>query len=237
MSEPENNRDGFAALCRLRSLIVPGLGQIVGRQAQRGLIILGSVASIVGIFAWRVAEPARREATAWDMFVRAFERRGLFVGLVVGGILLMWLLNVWDAWRVASSGRKGRPGVFVLIGAVFFVLGWQISEISLVKMVAELPDAGPLLARVLWPWEAAITYESDTLSAGAKIHIGKPGEEPAPEQPESTPGEPRLEVDPLVGELSVIDEQGNVVPGTPSSRRCGWASVRLPGLWRSRSTR
>jgi phosphonate transport system permease protein len=153
----------------------------------------------------------------WQMFQRAFDRRELFVGLVVAGIILMWLLNAWDAYRTAKLGKKSGPGVFMLIGAVFFVLGWQISEINVVKMVAELPDAWPPLSKVLWPWEAAITYDSETRSAAAKIRIAAPGEAPAPEQPEFDPEEPRIEVDPLVGELSQIDEQGKVVPGTTLS--------------------
>jgi phosphonate transport system permease protein len=186
----------------------------VAKQIQRGLLILASLATIVGIFGWRVYELARREATAWEMFQRAFERRELFVALVVAGIVFMWALNVYDAWRAPRSREKGRPGVFLIIGAVFFVLGWQISEIDAVKMVAELPDAWPPLSRVLWPWEAAITYDTSTESAAANIRIGDPEEAEPPEQPPPEAGEPQLTADPTVGFLSEIDEQGTVIPGT-----------------------
>ena len=145
------------------SLVIPGFGQALTRQIWRGLLILGSLASIVALFMWRMNDLARREASLLDTLGKAFQRRPLFIALVLAGILFMWVLNIWDAYQQAKPGRQGGFGIFALIAVVFFVLGWQISEIDLQKAVVELPDAIPPLSRVLWPWEAAFTRESATI--------------------------------------------------------------------------
>jgi phosphonate transport system permease protein len=195
------------------SLVVPGFGQALTRQVWRGLLILGSVASILALFIWRVNDLARREANFLDAVSKAFQRRPMFVGLVLVGIIVLWVLNIWDAYQQAKPGRPGGIGVFALIAVVFFVLGWQISEIDLQKAVVELPDAIPPLSRVLWPWEAAVTRETEVVSAVAPI-VAPCDDEPLPTPPEEVPGEPYMVADPACGDLSDLDENNNVVPGT-----------------------
>jgi phosphonate transport system permease protein len=192
--------------------IIPGLGQAFAREYYRGLLFFGSFATAVALFVWRLHDIARRDDTLVDRFTKTFDLSTGFVVLVLLFMVLLWLLNIRDAYILAKEQRRGRTGVFLALIATYFVLGWQIAEIDLVRMVREAPNALPPLSRVLWPWEAAITYETDVLSAEAPILIGEEYEPPEP--PEREPGEPYLESDQYYGDLSEQDAQGEVIPGT-----------------------
>jgi phosphonate transport system permease protein len=195
------------------SLIIPGLGQVLALQIQRGLLMLGSFLSILGLLAWRISLLARFEEGARAQFVRALERRPFFVGFVLLGALMLWLWTVIDAYRQAAPDRAGVGiGPFLLIMLLFFILGWQISQIDLYKAVTELSDTLPILSQVLWPWEAAVTRDVETISASAPIQV--PCDANPPEPPERVEGEPYLKAEPTCGELSDLDENNNIVPGT-----------------------
>jgi phosphonate transport system permease protein len=55
------------------SLLLPGLGQILARQVQRGLLLLGSLATSIGLFAWRVSLLAPREVGALAKITKALD--------------------------------------------------------------------------------------------------------------------------------------------------------------------
>ena len=217
---PAQSSSRVPPLAAAAASIVPGIGQIITGNVRRGSLFLLSIATIAGLLGWRVHLLAHREATALAKFIKAVDRRPLFIGLILGLLAVIWLWNIWDAYRQAHKRERGAPGVFVLIVAALFALGWQISEIDLGKAVKELPDAWPPLSRVLWPWEAAITYRTEALSAEAKILIGC-DEGEIPEQPRPPEGAPWVETGPKCGELSRLDENNNVVPGTVLSVRGG----------------
>jgi phosphonate transport system permease protein len=208
------NRWVSAPVAGVASLLVPGLGQALTRNLRRGALLFGSLASIVGLLAWRIALLARLRTGTWAKFIKALDRRPLFIGGMLAGVVALWLWNVWDAYRAAHPDQRGGFGIFVLIMAMFFALGWQISEIDIYKAVTELSDTLPILSRVLWPWEAALTRETSTLSAGAPIQAPCEEDEPPPPPPEEEAGEPYLKADPTCGELSDLDEDDGVVPGT-----------------------
>jgi phosphonate transport system permease protein len=192
--------------------IIPGLGQAAARWYYRGLLFFASFVTAIALFVWRLHDIARRDDTLVDRFTKSFDLETGFVLFVLLFLVLLWLLNIWDAYIIATRGRRGRTGVFLALIATYFVLGWQVSEIDVVRMVREAPNALPPLSRVLWPWEAAITYETDTVQATAPILIGDEYDPPQP--PERVSGEPYLESDRYWGELSEQDEEGNIIRGT-----------------------
>jgi len=194
------------------SLLLPGVGQLLARKVWRGILILGSVISVIGLLAWRIDALAHREPTAMAKLTRAFGRRPFFVGLMIGATALLWLLSALDAYRLAHPEQRGIFWVFILILVLFFTLGWQISEIDLYKAVTEISDTWPLFSRVMWPWQAAVTRRTETISARAPIQ--SPCTEDPPEPPEKEPGEPYLKAEPTCGELSELDEDNDIVPGT-----------------------
>lgn len=194
------------------SLFIPGLGQVLAGQVRRGLLLLASLGGAMVLFIWRVHLLAHREVGTFAKFIKAFKRRPFFVGLLIICLLFLWLWNAWDAHKQTKPGKKGGAGIFILIIIIFFTLGWQISQIDLYKMVKELPDALPPLSRVLWPWEAAVTRETEEISAGADILIHCDDNPPPP--PEEIPGKTYLMADPTCGELSILDENNRVIKGS-----------------------
>lgn len=194
------------------SLLLPGLGQLLLREIRRGLLILVSFITILVLFSWRIQLLAHREIGIIDKFVKALDRRPMFIILIIVLVLGIWIWNAADAFRKGSTGTKGGPWGFLIIAGAFFVLGWQISQIDVYKAVTEFPDAWPPLSKVLWPWEAAVTRDTETVEAEAPIQIGCEEEPPPP--PEKVPGEPYIKAEPTCGELSAMDEDNNIVPGT-----------------------
>jgi phosphonate transport system permease protein len=201
----------------IASLFVPGLGQALARQVQRGVTLLGSLVTIVGLFAWQVSLLATREEGMIAKFAKASGRRPAFVIPILVLIVILWLWIAWDAYQQVRPTQRGGPGVFALVLALFFILGWQISEINLYKFVTELSDAKGPLSRVLWPWEAAVTRDTETISAGADI-LSPCDDLAPPSPPVEVPGEPYVVADPTCGDLSTQEEIDGVlktVPGTP----------------------
>ncbi len=195
------------------SVILPGLGQILLRQVQRGLLMIAGFAGAVGIFAWRVADLGRRVEGFWPTIERAMQRNTGFVLFVAAGMVLLWILVAVDAYRSATDNRRGRPAPFLVMIALFFLLGWQVSDIDMGKAIADLPEAIPPLSRVLWPWEAAVEYEESFLAAQARVLIGDEHQPPPP--PEKVPGQPYVETDPTFGDLAIQDlENLRQIPGS-----------------------
>jgi phosphonate transport system permease protein len=213
------------------SFFIPGFGQVLAGQLRRGFLLLGSLGGGAGLLIWRVHLLAHREIDLIAKFMKAFDRRPVFVGLVAACILILWLWNAYDAYRQTRPETRGGPGIFMLIVVIFFALGWQISEIDIYKMVKEFPDALPPLSRVLWPWKAAVDREKEVVSADAEILIGcGTGELPA--VPKEAPGEPYLSAEPRCGDLSRLDENNEVIKGSVVTLRGrGFAPDTRTEIW------
>ncbi|MDY6875138.1 MAG: phosphonate ABC transporter, permease protein PhnE [Chloroflexota bacterium] len=197
----------------LASLLIPGLGQALARQLQRGLLLMGSLITAVGLFAWRVSLLSPGEVGAIASLTKALNRRPVFVIPMLASLVVLWLWIAWDAYQQAQPDRQGGLGIFALVLVLFFGLGWQISEINLYKMVTELSDASGPLSRIVWPWAAAVTRDIEVISAGADI-LSPCDDEPPPPVPEEIPGQPYLVADPTCGDLTTRGEDLAEVPGT-----------------------
>jgi phosphonate transport system permease protein len=198
------------------SLIVTGLGQILARQARRGVLLLACLVSSVGLLAWRMSLAARREVGALNIFRKAISSQPLLAAMTVG-VVVLWLWIAWDGYQQARPERRAGAGIFLLVILIFFVLGWQITEINVVKLVTEFNDALPALSKVLWPWDKAFIREEHVLMAAADIQVPC-GDNPPP-PPEEVPGQPYVVAEPTCGELSYQDESYKMVPGTPLTLR------------------
>ncbi len=213
-------------LAALASLAVPGLGQILCRQVRRGLLLLGATVSIVLIFRWRVDLLAHLDPTLGTKLAHAFRLRPAFIGLVLAAGAVLWVWAAWDAWALARTRRRRGPWIFVLVVAVFFALGWQVSQIDAYTLVTKFPDAWPPLSKVIWPWEAAVTRGTRLLEASAAIQVpcaadgarssdrgGSRVDGTAAAAP-SEPGKPTLVSDPPCGRMSQMGADNQIVPGT-----------------------
>jgi phosphonate transport system permease protein len=194
------------------SILVPGAGQILTLRVRRGLLLFASMVSLIGMLIWRVKLLAPLEPTAWAMLGKAIGRRPGFVVLVIVSITAIWILNAFDAGLAAARKRSGGFGIFALVLAAFFVLGWQLSEIDIPKMIQKFPEATKPFGRVIWPWQAAVTRDPVLLTAAAEIQVPRGPTPPviAPEEP----GKPFLAANPNYGELSSLDANNQIIPGS-----------------------
>jgi phosphonate transport system permease protein len=198
-------------LAGVLSLVVPGLGQILARQARRGLLLLICLVSSVGLLAWRMNLAARREVGALNIFRKAISSQPILAAMTAG-VVVLWLWIAWDGYQQARPERRAGAGIFLLVILIFFALGWQITEINIVKLVKDFDDALPALSKVLWPWDKAFVREERVLMAAADI--GVPCDDNPPPPLEEVPGQPYVVAEPTCGELSYQDESYKMVPGT-----------------------
>lgn len=192
------------------SLILPGLGQLLAGAIRRGLLLLFSMLTIIGLLVWRFRLAAPRDEGFSDIFQKAIRLQPFLVLLLILTLLLyIWIII--DAYWIAQRGIPTSIGLLFMVLAVFFGLGWQIGEINLISLFTQLDDAGPALSRVLWPWEQAIDYPEEIESVWADVQIPCTDDEPPP-QSEALSGEPYLIVSPTCGSLSEqAGEQGTVL--------------------------
>jgi len=201
------------------SAIIPGLGQALSRMVRRGVVLFFSFATIVGLMIWRFQLAAPRDTGVVDIVKKAFHLDPIMI-LISVLFILLYLANIYDAYKVAVNSRKTEPRkpflVFVALILVFFFIGWQIGKIDVYALVTQFDDAIPALSRVLWPWERAITYPEEEWEGTALMET--PCTDPPPAL--NTPAEegPYLIVDPACGEPTTQEEneagESIVYPGT-----------------------
>lgn len=198
----------------LVSLIIPGLGHLLARAVQRGIILILTVLSLVGLLVWRINVVARREVELLEILKKAFRLEPvLLVATIL--IILIFILVALDAYRIASRMAKASFAPLILVLLAFFALGLQIGEINMSLFIREIGDAKFRLTQIMWPWERAITRASSAV-VGIQ-EIGVPCDENPPRQNDETSFGPWLSATPTCGDLS----QEDGTPGTMLSLRGG----------------
>lgn len=226
MSEKIEMKPGKSLVAPLPSLLLsvmlPGLGQMLSGYLRRGLLILGSMITIILLALWKISDLGRLEEGFFPVLGRSVGREPLFTIFTLLAILVIWVWTALDAYRCADSrseqdkeqGLLAKNGLFAMILLTFFSFGWQISEIDLGRLTRDADEAWTPLSKILWPWEAATTRATDTVEAEAPIIIEETGEEVAPDVPEKQPGEPWISSTPNIGRLSKLGENSEIIPGT-----------------------
>ncbi len=195
------------------SLIIPGLGQLIIGEVSRGFILFSSMLSIIVMFIWRIELLAHLQHGIILKFTKALSLKPVFIISMCIGIAGLWLWTAWDAYRIKKIPGYNRLKIFILVITVFFLLGYQIGEINPYKMVTKFPETLKPLSRVLWPWKAAFTHKTDTLSAKAAI-LSPCGKDTPPPKTQALPDKPYIIADPTCGKLSTMDKDYHLIPGT-----------------------
>ena len=174
--------------------------------------MFGSMASIAGLMIWRIRTLGRLAEGFWPTLAKSFDRNFFFTGTGLAAVIILWIWIAVDAARQTHREKKYGNTVFFLILLVFFSIGWQISEISIIKLASDADEAWLPLSKILWPWDAAVTRDTDTVEAAAEILVESEGEPPP--VPELQENEPYIRAEPNAGELSKLDEDNEIIPGT-----------------------
>lgn len=206
-------------LAAVLSAFIPGLGQALARQWRRGILILGSFITILALTIWRFRLAAPRDVGVINIATKAFRLQPVML-LITILIVILYLWNIFDAYQLAKiAGKEARKKpfmIFIWLIMVFFFLGWQIGRINFYTLVTSFGDAAPVLSRVLWPWERAVTYPETTWRGIAILE--NPCSDDPPPQTSPREDRPYLIVDPTCGDATTQEEgeDGLVefVPGT-----------------------
>ncbi len=185
----------------LLSLIVPGFGHILARNARKGLVLLLVFISAAGLWVWRVNVAARREIGFAAMFGKAIKLEPIILVILIL-LILLYLLIAWDAYKTAAKSKPNPFLLWVFVLTAFFILGWQIGEIKPAVLIRDGKNSLPLLMRVLWPWEKALHYPEELLVGKANVVI--PCTEVQIEPVKVEDGKPLVTVTPDCGDLSEI---------------------------------
>jgi len=189
-------------LAAILSAIVPGLGQMLASAVRRGIILLSSFITIVGLMAWRIKLAARRDTELFAIIKKAYHLQPMLVVLSVM-VLILYIWIIYDAYVIAKDSERTPVFLFFMILAVFFMLGWQIGDIDPIAFVTKADDAAPALSRVLWPWEQAVYYPEEHILGTFNIQV--PCTDDLPQAPEMVEGEPYLSSTPACGDLTTPD--------------------------------
>ncbi len=211
---PETRKPSLvsAPASALLSLMLPGLGQIMARSPHRGLTMLFSLISSAALLAWRIRVVARREVGFSAQIVKAYDLQPTLLYLTIA-IALLYLWTVLDAYLLAHRPESGKAvGPFILILAVFFSLGWQISEIDWVSFATQLEDGKPTIMKIMWPWERALHYPEEYLIVRTIVEV--PCIDEASAETLAPENEPTLRVQPRCGELTTRDTEGTTISVT-----------------------
>ena len=156
----------------LFSLIVPGSGQFLLGDMQRGIGILISVIALVVLVVWR---------NSWAL---------------LAPVAVIWLWGVWDAFVAARRGSDpGRPsgrstptrtvGLPFLLGAfVVYALGISATEIRANRLVSGWPAVQPYLRALVHP--ELLAYPTEDVVG--RVPFQGPCVDPLPE-PDETPSQ------------------------------------------------
>ena len=198
-----------APVAALLSLVLPGLGQMMARSVRRGLTMLFSLVSSIALLVWRIQVVARREVEFSAQTAKAYDLQPTLLYLTIA-IALLYLWTVVDAYLLAlRTESRQAAGPFILILAVFFSLGWQISEIDWVSFATQLEDGKPTIAKIMWPWERALHYPEEHLIVHTIVEVPCIGKGPADSR--SPNDEPAIDVQPKCGMLTTRDTEGTTI--------------------------
>lgn len=123
----EKPKDRSPWLAGILSLVVPGAGQIYGRQRYRGLAILLGTALAVLVVVW-------------------YKKPGWYAAPAV-----MWLWNIWDAVNVAKNRTRSVLLPIAAILIMSYGIGWQATKIDLSTMTKNFDRLGNIIRPMLRP--------------------------------------------------------------------------------------
>jgi phosphonate ABC transporter permease subunit PhnE len=172
----------------------------------KGLLIVAAIAAI-GL----VSDQLVGTAVPADM-----ERELYGLTAVAGAAIVaaMWLWNIGDAFHVTRESSPSASSLLLLGALGLLILGTRVTQVDLPKAVREYKDTEVILRRIVWPWQAAFVYETNDVTATAKIQAPCPPDANPPPMNEPKESEPWVVVDPNCGEVSIRDQQGQLEFGT-----------------------
>jgi phosphonate transport system permease protein len=204
-------------IAMLLSIIVPGFGHVLARAWQRGILIIASFFTILGLTIWRINQDVikigQKVSKLGDIIDKILRLQPiLLVTCIV--VVILYLLIIFDAYQVAARKTKGATRVFLVLLVTFFLLGWQIGQIDLPLFAREFGKSKYRISQIFWPWEEAVSRAKTEVAASQNIQIPCTDNPPSPNP---ITEDPWIRTTPTCGNLS----QQDGAPGTTLSIEVG----------------
>ncbi|MEP7289711.1 MAG: phosphonate ABC transporter, permease protein PhnE [Chloroflexota bacterium] len=207
MASRSANQPRRSAILAFILALIPGFGQIYAGQRGRGFAVLLFIPTVALLALWRMSVggvnyigPVAQAPT--EAQVRAAWGLGIFLFVCIA---LVYLWSLWDAVRSAQGHPLSGSRILLLGMFAFFVIGWDVTEINVEKMITRLSEIGPRLAQIAWPWGSAFVQGVEQNQAS--VYVDVPCGGAPPETTEEVVGAPYLTVSPTCG-----DKAGEIQP-------------------------
>ena len=127
MKEKETAMKKSPALASILSLLLPGLGQLYIGQLTRGVALLVAILVAALLAQWKESS------------------------FLYPGILLAWLWGIWDSYNLAQGRKISLVPPFLIIGIIIYIIGWQVTDIKLKRLITDIGDIKPLVSDLVQP--------------------------------------------------------------------------------------
>jgi hypothetical protein len=87
------------------SAIIPGLGQILARELNRGLVIFGGMVTSIGLLIWRIFDTGRRYNDLNTIITKAYYLNPILY-VITGLILIAYITNILDLMHINKRCLK-----------------------------------------------------------------------------------------------------------------------------------
>jgi len=196
-------------LAGILSAILPGAGHVYLGLVSRGLSYFGLAVMMV-LLIW------------WTSTTHEFVVPKLLVPVLIVLLAVFYVWVIFSAVMRASRRTISPALALVIVLGFTYILGWQATEVNLVKFFTEFSDTFRIFTAVMWPWRAAFERELDVDIARTPFAHPCSDEQAPPEQVEGDGSQPWVVVDPACGEFAVYDlESRSVLPGSTLTVRGG----------------
>lgn len=128
-------------LVALLSLIIPGAGQFYLGARNAFLAILGTVVAMAFLIWFCQDQFGVGEITVGGI-------KTSWLWLLLAGF---WLWNVWDAFQRANGNRTPPVLAFVFPLLIVYIIGWNVTNVDVVRLVTRLNNAGLILNDIFHP--------------------------------------------------------------------------------------
>jgi phosphonate transport system permease protein len=178
---------------------------MLARNFRRGITILASFLTSIGLFVWRILDLSQRYDGLSLKIQKAYKLNPILYTITVL-VIITYLWIILDAYQIAKqkTREKSAVGLIFLILLVFFIQGWEIGQIDPVALFNDADEAVPALTRVIWPWAKAIEYPEEHSKIIVEV-LSPCTDDPFPSG-EAKSDEPFLIADPTCGIPSDLDE-------------------------------
>lgn len=133
------------------SLLLPGAGQVLLARRWRGMLILLATAIDAFLVNWVLV----------NLKIGEIQVGGLVTSWLWLPLILLWIWNVYDAYRIANGHPPITfPGI-LLVAIIIYFIAWNVTDVKLERLVTRIDDAKLVLHDLVNPELATVDINGE----------------------------------------------------------------------------